>query len=242
MAHDLKSFLKPLLDCVGVSHHFLFFSANGQKPSPAEDDPPLDAYPSLIITFVTSHSHNSTAMKVQTILGQPQWSTVNLSGSLGSQTPVVLYDQLHTLTKYRGVLPLFSLATGQAGSAMEDSLRLTLLCGSRLREMVAFYQMVLATCEPFVSPSHAIFPLVTRPVCTVELCLLDSSSPLIHTFTMKHPVLHVYVDDVAMVMWQLGKNGYSAEREQECWMVTDPCGNRVQLIDRNALYIEQLAT
>ena len=81
----------PLLDSVGVAQHFLYISTGGQKPP--EDAPPTGAYPSLLFTFVTSQSHNSTAMKVLNILSQPQWSSINLSSSLGSLPPLSLYQQ-----------------------------------------------------------------------------------------------------------------------------------------------------
>lgn len=208
---------------------------------PLKDDTsrsPTDAFPSLLLTFITSQGLNSTAMRVRGVLSQPQWSCLNLSSTLGSPDSPIPYDQVYAHSRYRGILPLFSLATGQAGRAiMEDSIRLTLLCGGQLHEMTRFYQQVLATPNPFTCPSHTIFALVSKPVCTLELCLLESP-PSLHTLTLNHPVLHVYVDDIAMVTGQLGRGGHTLERSEgynSCWMLTDPCGNRIGLIDKSGL-------
>eukprot|EP00731_Ephydatia_muelleri_P007612 Em0003g1860a len=235
ISYEIKTDLKPLLDSVATSQHFLYMSTDGQKLP--KDDPPTDTIPSLLLTFISSQSLNSTAMKVQSILSQPQWSFINLSGILGSLNSPIPYDQVYLHSRYRGILPLFSLATGQAGRAMEDSIRLTLLCGSKLQEMTRFYQQALATPNPFMCPSHTIFALVSKPVSTLELCLLESP-PSLHTLTLKHPVLHIYVDDIAMVTWQLGRDGHALERLEgynNHWTLTDPCGNRVALVDKSGL-------
>ena len=201
----------------------------------ASDSPPR--YASILLTLITSQAHGSTGRKLSEALQSPAWSKCELPIDAGPLQPLKLGD-VYVHQKHAALLPLVSLTAGQAGQTMDDSIRVTLLCGDKYQAMIKFYSLVLMS-SPVVSGKYVIFSLMTEPTSTLELCLLDT--PSVSTFRLEPVILQFLVGNMALLAAQLVRDfGCDLAGLEDCkggWEICDPCRNKVKIHDKDRLSV-----
>ena len=190
---------------------------------------------SVLLTLVTSQTHDSTARKLAEALETPVWVKHELPIDAGPLLPMRLGD-VYVHRKHAALLPMVSLTAGQAGQTMGDSIRITLLCADKYQAMIKFYSLVLMS-SPVVSRKYVIFSLMDEPTSTLELCLLDA--PSVSTFRLEPVTLQFLVTNMTLLAARLVRDfGCDVAGLEDCrggWGICDPCGNKVTIHDKDRL-------
>ena len=230
IADEIKQALKPLLDPVGVARHFVFVpSAPFPHTVELETTDGKQSLPRVFLTVITSKQLTSTGRKVSAILSNADWVTVE--GLPPAAFPGASKGNVFAHTSHSEHVPLIALTTGQAGGAMEDGIRLTLLCGDTYESTVVFYSLILGA-NPLNGPDHTLFSLMVHPTSVLELCLVDS--PSLKTHPLHNLTIHVFTEDMPRLATELVKRCRpdTIEFERRRLLLVDPCGNTVVVHDR----------
>ena len=237
VSDQIKRALKPVLDPVAISRQFIFIPSHlHQQLTTVEDiDSPHLNPPSLLISIITSQIDDSTCRRVtQAFTNKEVWSNYDITIDPGKSPNVYDRDTIYRHKTHGTILPLFSLAVGQAGAVMENSIRVTILCKENFTTMVGFYKTVLS-CDPVQSENHAVFSLMHQATSVLELVIYDT--PTFKVQRLEFVNFNFFVFNLVSLIVELCRKfpGCKVTGGKGMCQVMDPNGNKITVYDRDIL-------
>lgn len=238
LAPHVRTLLTPLFSSISVTSEFIFIPSFPPSHLEQEDTAAVEKgdtiLPSVVLSLITHLPHTTAAESIQEVLNSPDWQRLHLEDSTGNpfKSTELFYHKEH-----RTVLPLFSLTSAQLGSSLEESLQLTLVCGTPqvYTDTVKFYKKVLDEPDPASQKNYVRFSLKRSPTSNLSLCIYMSQSFPINSLSTFS--LHCYVTNLVSVVIELVKEfgcGFQ-EVAEGVWLTRDPAGNCLELHDKNRM-------